>query len=233
MFLFISVILARCSHKEAYRLPIYTYLDQGSVMAIARESGVYPWMSEKEMVADFLNQTFQEVNSALIQYGVHLQLSLKDNIHHTNFSLPCGSISPISTFMKSKNIDRRKSSDSEHIRLFIVYCDNFLGHLGLNEGIYTEYNGCRIDGGIMYVNNDILKVKIKDVLFKIVTRSNITHLGMDFERNLCQLVNECISGAIKPIGSRESLENVSFGSANSDDEIDLHVFKYDITAQQL
>ncbi|ELA45902.1 hypothetical protein VCUG_02608 [Vavraia culicis subsp. floridensis] len=228
MFLFVSMVLSQCNREGMYRLPILTYLDTDTVQAIAFESDMIPAISAYTKASNFLGQVFNEVNAILIGYGVQLQLSLQSTINLAQF-LDCGHPSPINTFMKS--IDERKRFRTRYNKLFIIYCDNFYNYLDLNRGVYNGNSECTTTSGIMYVNNVILREKIKDVLLGMVARTKVKRIGTNFERNLCQYVNECVDGQVDPVGDFSNwLRFVN--NVNYDDGVYHDVLKYDVTAQQ-
>lgn len=218
----LNVNTLTCTHKGMFRIPVMVYLDPDSILAIAMDEGAEnenlpnefhteeasqreimthsPFVDPKTKAEHFLGAIFNEVNDMLFQINVQLQLMLQ---HPLNLSiLQCDNMSPLTSFMK--NIEVKHADRTPYNKMYIIFCDNYAPFLDMKQGQYQSERGkdsCTNHLAFMWVNNDILREKIKTGLLSMISQSLISHqIDRTFFAKICNYCKKCIENRLEPIG---------------------------------
>lgn len=201
-----------CSRKGMYKLPIMVYLDSDSIEAIAYDSNSKLQNENKDpyfirdtqidsrtKTEQFLGSIFNEVNQILMPINVQLHMIVQQPL---NTFINCSSFNPLYTSMKI--LEGKHKDSTPFSKMFIMFCDNYAPYLGLKSGIFFSQVGkdlCTNHLGFIYVNNDILREKIRTTLLSAVSQGMMkSELKNVFYTKTCHYVNKCVDNRVKPVG---------------------------------
>merc|ERR1711915_338208 len=171
-------------------------------------------VDSKTKAEQFLGSIFNEVNQLLFHTGVQLQLVMQQPL---NAPLNCASTNPLNSYIKK--IEMKHRDATPFTKMFFVFCQNYAPFLETNHGVYQSKLGkdsCTNHIGFMYVNNDILRAKVKRALFSVVSQSKVSgHLNRAFITKTCNYVHRCIDNRLHPVGSKSDfLKTIVHDSPN-------------------
>lgn len=159
-----------------------------------------PILDSKSIAEQFIGSIFNEVNTVLFPLSIQLQMIMQQPL---DGNIDCTVRNPLYFYLKY--LETKHKDSTPFSKMFVIYCDNYGTFLDLSRGIYHSQKGkdfCTNHLGFLYVNNDILREKIKRGLFSIISQSKITNgLSKMFYTKTCNYLHRCIDNSLIPVGS--------------------------------
>lgn len=159
-----------------------------------------PFLDSKSIAEQFIGSIFNEINNDLFSSSIQLQMIMQPPL---DANMDCTLSNPLNSYLKYLETKHRDSTPFS--KMFIIFCDNYSTFLDLNHGIYHSQKGkdfCTNHLGFLYVNNVILREKIKRGLFSTISQSKVmNNLSKTFFSKTCNYLHRCVDNRLSPVGS--------------------------------
>ncbi|KRH93073.1 hypothetical protein M153_1576000413 [Pseudoloma neurophilia] len=158
-----------------------------------------PILDYKSIAEQFIGSIFNDVNELLFPYAVQLQMVIQQPLYSR---IDCSLANPLNNFLKF--LENNHKDSTPYSKMFIIFCRNYRPYLELEKGTYISQKGkdfCINHLGFIFVNNLILREKIKRGLFSIISQSKInSNINKSFLNKICQYLNRCVDNKLEPVG---------------------------------